>query len=138
MAEFEQALATANQSEDPPFFPPAGYKHLCAETENDRIYHWRAEHHRQFADLGLAWNWLAEMLLRLENNQPAVTAAEFYHFAAWFKAHESRLKRVHSGLLDLGGGEVADYYLLRHGIDASHRGTEVSCETAPALRVQRG
>jgi hypothetical protein len=98
----EQAKAWA----DPPWDPPADFMPNLADLPDLRLLNWR--HEGRFPEVCAGWDWLAEMMHRVEAGIPAVTEAEFADLEEWFSANEDRVQGLFppAGWLDMGRGRT--------------------------------
>ncbi len=140
LAEYRAALERAEAAADPPFDPPADFQPNLTDLPRLRLLNWRDRF--RFPELAAAWDWLAELVGRLEKGTPPVGEAEFAELAAWFAAHDQVLSSgvVPSGLLDVGDGRRVSSANLRWGIAQGPRaaGSGELAETLRRLRARHG
>jgi len=126
LAFYRDALQRAKTQADPPFDPPSDFLPNLTDLPALRRLNWRNT--VRFPDVHAGWDWLAEMLRRVQEGIPPVSAAEFDDLAQWFSAHESRLYQLSapSYALEVGAGRtvaLANFrYGLRQGVRASGAG----------------
>jgi hypothetical protein len=110
------ALVCDQVSVDPPFDPPREF--MANHPSQPASELWRTK--ERFPDLCAEFDWLDEMLSRLNAGIPPVSEAEFAELSAWFKANDAALYAMSrpSELLDVGGGRQTwcanvQYYLAK-------------------------
>ncbi len=116
--------------------PPADFEPGLAADPGERLNKWRRSGRE--GSVTKAWMWAAEIARRALDGRPPLAELEFDELAAWFVAHEHRLRdrAGHSQLLDLGNGEVTSLAALRYGIRKGARACRAS-EVAEHLRHLR-
>jgi hypothetical protein len=96
----------------------------------------------RFPDVPVAYEWLMEILWRVQRGILPVTKSEFAEWGAWFEANAERLERLadSSGLFDVGAvaGRAAGMSGLRCGTDRGPRGAGEVAEDIRQLRAQYG
>jgi hypothetical protein len=121
LVAYRDALQRAKAQAAPPFDPPADFMPSLLDRAQLRTSNWRRQH--QFPEVSSAWNWLAEMLVRVSNGKPAVTEAEFFDLAGWFRVTESRLRQEwgRDGVIDLGNGKRTSLTNVAYGLSKGPR-----------------
>jgi hypothetical protein len=136
LAFYRDALQRAKTQTDPPFDPPDDFLPTQSDLPALRRLNWRNP--VRFPDVHAGWDWLAEMLRRVQEGIPPVSAAEFEELARWFQANEKRLYQLSlpSHLLELGGGRSTSVTALRYGLRQGVRASGAG-ELAEDLRQLR-
>lgn len=136
LASYRESLQRAKMQTDPPFDPPADFMPNLTDLPSLRRLNWRNP--VRFPDVHAGWDWLAEMLRRVQEGIPPVSTTEFEELSRWFAANESRLYQLSlpSHLLELGGGRSTSLTNLRYGLRQGVRASRAG-ELAEDLRQLR-
>jgi hypothetical protein len=89
---------------------------------------------RQYAGVDSAVFWLFEMALRVSQDKPPVTEAEFRDLEEWFHSNEERIAL--NGVIDIGNGRRVDRTNLRYSLARGPRAHGVT-ELVEDLRALR-
>lgn len=113
---YREALQRAQTQREPPFDPPADFMPNLTDVPWLRRLNWRNQ--VRFPDVHAGWDWLSEMLRRVQEGIPPVSTAEFDELAQWFQANAERLYHLSlpSHLLDLDAGRTTSLANLRYGL----------------------
>ena len=132
LAFYRDALQRAGTQTDPPddFLPN------LTDLPALRRLNWRNQ--VRFPDVHAGWDWLAEMLRRVQEGIPPVSAAEFEVLAHWFQINEDQLYRlaVPSYALEVDAGRTVALANLRYGLRQGVRSSGAG-ELAEDLRQLR-
>jgi hypothetical protein len=131
---YRDAVQHAKRQIDPPFDPPADFMPNMTDLPHLRFRNWRDV--VRFPDVHAGWDWLMEMLCRVQQNIPPVSVSEFAELREWFQANEARLYQLSapSVLLDVGEGKFLSLTDLRYGL---HRGVRASGSGTLAEDIRR-
>jgi hypothetical protein len=113
---YRDALDRAKMQSDPLFDPPPDFMPNLSDSHHLRVLNWRSK--VRFPDVHAGWDWLAEMLRRVQEGIPPVSAAEFRELADWFQANEARLYQLSASsyVLEVDTGRTVALTNLRYGL----------------------